>query len=725
MPSLRQRQINEVLDYHQNMNHIVFNRSARHVAVSEQPSGQVDPSQTDIIIEGTIRDRISTILTSIQKLNQTIAYSTDVRAEAPVLSGSGPGKKHETDKQKKYRLAKEKEAKSVVSSADSKGTSSSSATPVDRSGFTVRGSPDVVLSSEAISKLMKDADKAQVKPTRSEGLPSRSSQSDSDTSSYQSSSSGKTSSQGTVPSLIVPGSKGSTVSIPMKGSVPAPAPIRTPVQVEEVVAPHPGIRIKSGNDSDGDDFSDAPGKPAPGIYQPGYQRRGQPVPAPVVPRQYPPLPPSPMVNRISELQSGTDKYSVKVDAKVKSLIDNALAGILSGYNSLVDYVKLQQQQQRFSNRDTQTVSGLLQTLVDPLKEVIVSALSLRLNPEGTGEIIKGQIEYTRIYNVLKDMINKIQDSSKGGPLIKVDPLLLNDNIPLRDDRMLSKDYDIYKDSTYDYLDELNDRLLRELSNIEYHEQHVHSDLERAGIAKKKTDLNTIQRKIASTGFPTDIKAYVEKINNEIDDVTQRHREISDEATMTDYEYRSRLREIQSFLDVMDSHVDDLKRQDPTSADALSIEAKINKLELRLKTLLRTHVDTEDMLKLWEDVEDLDEHIFELKKQRDFVSKKVIEKEARVSKAKSSKEAKLKAKLKKLEQETDDLEGNGKNDFGDDAELAPYLTKHLKPMMKTSLPAQSKAQAKGQSPKTGTGRTKKPKAQEPPFQMRKEQDLWFM
>jgi hypothetical protein len=64
--------INEALDYHMNMNHVVFNRERKHIEVAGQE--EHDKTQSDIIIEGQIRDRISTILSSIQRIIQSFEY---------------------------------------------------------------------------------------------------------------------------------------------------------------------------------------------------------------------------------------------------------------------------------------------------------------------------------------------------------------------------------------------------------------------------------------------------------------------------------------------------------------------------------------------------------------------------------------------------------------------------------------------------------------------------
>ena len=69
-PSLRQSMINEALDYHQNMNSVVFKRQARNLETYARESGRTDPSPKDVLVEGSIRQKVAEIGTQIQRLNQ-------------------------------------------------------------------------------------------------------------------------------------------------------------------------------------------------------------------------------------------------------------------------------------------------------------------------------------------------------------------------------------------------------------------------------------------------------------------------------------------------------------------------------------------------------------------------------------------------------------------------------------------------------------------------------
>jgi hypothetical protein len=92
IPSLRQQMINEALDYHMNMNHVVFNRE-RIQAGYEGWSQEFDKSQGDMIIEATIRQKISDIMTSIQKLIQATGYTEPTKVGKGSLRSNPSGHK--------------------------------------------------------------------------------------------------------------------------------------------------------------------------------------------------------------------------------------------------------------------------------------------------------------------------------------------------------------------------------------------------------------------------------------------------------------------------------------------------------------------------------------------------------------------------------------------------------------------------------------------------------
>lgn len=68
MKSLRQKQIDEVLDYHKNMNQVVFNRQVRHVQASNDPHAA--PNKTDIETESGLREKVDAMKINLQQINQ-------------------------------------------------------------------------------------------------------------------------------------------------------------------------------------------------------------------------------------------------------------------------------------------------------------------------------------------------------------------------------------------------------------------------------------------------------------------------------------------------------------------------------------------------------------------------------------------------------------------------------------------------------------------------------
>jgi hypothetical protein len=68
MKSLRQKQIDEVLDYHKNMNQAVFNRQVRQVQASNESRSA--PHKTDIETEAGLRDKVDAMKINLQQINQ-------------------------------------------------------------------------------------------------------------------------------------------------------------------------------------------------------------------------------------------------------------------------------------------------------------------------------------------------------------------------------------------------------------------------------------------------------------------------------------------------------------------------------------------------------------------------------------------------------------------------------------------------------------------------------
>lgn len=79
IPSLRQKQINEVLDYHRLINRSVFDRNVRSVFASNQ--AKAEPHRTDIETEANLRERVDRMKTTLQQLVQYSSYGTTTASE--------------------------------------------------------------------------------------------------------------------------------------------------------------------------------------------------------------------------------------------------------------------------------------------------------------------------------------------------------------------------------------------------------------------------------------------------------------------------------------------------------------------------------------------------------------------------------------------------------------------------------------------------------------------
>lgn len=72
IPSLRQKQINEVLDYHKLMNQVVFNRNIKSVAAQNEKA--TPPHRTDLEIEAEFRSKVDAIKQSLSELVNMYGY---------------------------------------------------------------------------------------------------------------------------------------------------------------------------------------------------------------------------------------------------------------------------------------------------------------------------------------------------------------------------------------------------------------------------------------------------------------------------------------------------------------------------------------------------------------------------------------------------------------------------------------------------------------------------
>lgn len=97
VPSLRQKQINEVLDYHRLINRTVFDRNVKSVFASNQ--SKAEPHRTDIETEANLRDRVDKIKTILQQIIQFTSYgetSIDPTTGGESKEGTMEGRTNDT-----------------------------------------------------------------------------------------------------------------------------------------------------------------------------------------------------------------------------------------------------------------------------------------------------------------------------------------------------------------------------------------------------------------------------------------------------------------------------------------------------------------------------------------------------------------------------------------------------------------------------------------------------
>ena len=362
-PSLRQSMINEALNYHQNMNSVVFRREPHNIQVYNNPSGKTDPSQNDIIVEGNIRSRITEIQSAITKLNQTLVYATSGEV-APVF-GSG------------------------ISGGVKPPAPGRSLTPTrfPRLPGPVRVQPPPTPSPNPFKPL---------------------------------------------PRVEIPTGPVETGPAPIVPSGPLPV-------IESDIERQPEKNIYGSDPFESDDGNDPSG-----VEERKEGREGDDEP----------IAPGPVT---VHAPSSTPAAS----HKTRMIIDNSLAGILSSYNALIDFIELQSRQKLLSSKDSQIISGLLKELIPPLKTTIISAQKT---------VKKGQpdtqVDYTRIYNVVSGIIEKISGSP---PFLKADPQLLSESLPIRKDIINAVGFDAQKGKNHIYFENLLDRLKdEELKLFKFH-----------------------------------------------------------------------------------------------------------------------------------------------------------------------------------------------------------------------------------------------------------------
>ena len=441
VPSLRQSMINEALNYHQNMNSVVFRRQPQNIQTYENPSGKTDPTQNDILIEGTIRQRISELQSNIAKLNQTLQYTTSDRI-APLfgsghisLRGGGLTPLSRTlDGGVKFTLNPMRTGTDIPQVA----------TPLPPIPIGEGPRPQARPAIQAQAPL--------------EGMP-----------------------RSRAPSPNV-GSRGRFSSGgPVRGVHPPPVPGSrsvSPVSRSGSIVRRAPVPLINPSIYSGEAFEDSP--PLVHSRSEAFSSR-----ATQGSNEGDDEPIAPGITR----QSGP---STKSSSKTKIAIDTSLAAIVAGYNNIVDFLDFQQKQRQLTSKDEQVVSSLLKELVQPLRSLIANASTIV-----SADDANTQVDYTRIYNVLSAIIEKITSSP---PFLKVSPGLLTESLPIRRDIINAPNFVPEKKKNHQYLETLVDRLKDEEEKmIRFHPK---SELEKQAREERIREIKSNYAMLQKAGYRT-------------------------------------------------------------------------------------------------------------------------------------------------------------------------------------------------------------------------------
>ena len=875
IPSLRQKMISEALDYHQNMNSVVLNRMAKNIQVYENPSGKTDPSQQDLLVEGTIKQRIGEIQTNINRLNQTLSYTVQPQ-QAPLgpVSGSGSSEfvtgaiHHGLRRPKlegsgkilppkfsfdastsnaKYvvaavnytaklirlsdKLQREgKDYKHVISAyipMVNPHTSISAKDRIDYSetflkaaeecadkGFKFTSTDFKAIKDKVASKntelpkaevvnlleehhereaVTESDDEKEIR--RPEGKPTG----------YRRKYTGSGPPELELPESMTPideitarinHSAKITQYNKTKEGREYPAPQRVIDFPEGVEIPDPttklniksninrlaaycgvnGFQISSsdlekvleagrvkGSALDESEIANVVGTKLPKIDLPKVEPSAPNVPPPEsrTPRSAQPVVPQPVVDVVPPLAPGdltgvrppvtrrgdseptapgissVISPDAKSSSKIKTVIDNYLTGIVSGYNSLIEYIEMQLKQRIFSKGQEQLTSQFLSELVEPLRLLIVNASQLRTSTPGL-------IDYTRVYNVISNLISKIQSSP---PFQKVDISLLTEILPIRRDIIQASNFNPEKIANHEYLDELASRLKAE--HLKLAKFSPKSPEEYTAREVKQREIQNAFNMLSNAGYAPTEQVY-ERIKKRVEDL---------EGTIAGYEFTPEEEAI--YKEFNEQETPEVAKRAVSEINSglrlirkksSQVKQEINKYyaeaEAIMEDLKRADITDEQRVNANADLEVLDMSIDEHKKQleeyeREFVIlknkkserekrfsdlahkvKPVFEKELKVAKEKPIKQAEL-AKSKAILEPYKKKFGEGKSakrgghvhkesadKFGDNSELEPYLTKYLRPSKYRNRPEEELSSSEESSgsdsegpKKTGRGKKK--------------------
>ena len=436
-PSLRQSMINEALDYHQNMNSVVFGRTSRNLQEYARESGKTDPSPKDVLVEGTIRQKIGEISTQIQRLNQQLNYAANpVPAPAPIVGSGTTSSKQLTDVINPLMQIQDAPSSTYMppgTEAEMRQLANARSLP----SYLEEDIPDAPGDFERESRIQELRD-LQPGEERDNGDGSYS---------YRTAS-------GSLGIGYYPeGSEGEEYL--SEGEIPR----GFPGSVSEG-----SVRSQAPSDFNRSDYTRPTGFPG--------SSHGDSQPEPIAPGPV-----------FSSSPNASDS------SKLHIVVDNSLAAIISGYNNLVEYIELQKQQRAFSQQDEANTSQQLAELVQPLKMLIANAAVAKQGAT------RDLLDYTRIYNVISALINRIKSSP---PFLKVPTGILTEKLPIREDIIQAKNYNPDKASNSAYLEQLVSKIRQEFDFVV--RTSPKSPLEKEARELKLKELETAYQKVVKAGY---------------------------------------------------------------------------------------------------------------------------------------------------------------------------------------------------------------------------------
>lgn len=538
IPSLRQQMINEALDYHMNMNHATFDRERRQVQVMGQQT--LEKNISDVIIEATIRERISRIMTAIQKLMQSTEYISPTtgsgkfeggaprreqsqRRTLDILRQTRERRQAQQEQQRRYAGGSPEDIRAALE-RDILRLTEETATAINQNEgdrLTIRRLMQE--KNRRIEELREEAQKAIEELRRNAGEGEEKEGERAPPQTFEDLSSYMNDFDVNEFDIEFPGylEKPARAMQYLYSTLPViqnmfgvPADYREDIEEENQYGLPPLDELPPRGSNQGLLFAAQPPVPrpvAPGeeeakANEPGFFQRfnldeldrvmedmqRNPLGLP----RFPGAPPgdgAPPGGDGEPAPFGNAKTAPSAGDAVKSrkYISEAIASVLTEYNSLCDYLDLKNREKTFSQRDISNIDSLVKQLIDPLTSAIGGASRIISDSESANEYA----EYTRLYNVLSAMISNIQ---VGFPFQKVSVSLLNERVPLKEEYITRPDFDPFSVENVEYFENIENTLKKELKYIDKMPQHT--PLEKNA---KKMVMNQLQiqlDKLYSVGY---------------------------------------------------------------------------------------------------------------------------------------------------------------------------------------------------------------------------------